>query len=170
MTVEELIKIDAKKVRNSSDLMAFYISAFKSKFGKAPNCASCTFKNDFQKLVKAIKNNEEPIKLTTMENKEITFKLAKREGKIISFVKNGRTIRRYDNKLTEEFAIDYLTFGTKEEILERRKRFKVLPAEIIALDNKALEKKEAKQKKASETKKDEKEVKEPKPKKATSKK
>lgn len=145
MTVQELINKSSQEVRRSPDLMAFYIDSFKAQFGKAPNCAGCTFINDFKKLKLSIEKGIKPTKTLTMENKEITFKLAKREGKIISFQKGGRTIRQYDNKMTEDFAVEYLTNGSKEEISDRRKKFKVLPAEIIEKDEKKASKSKAKQ-------------------------
>ena len=68
-----------------------------------------------------------------METK--TFKLRKSEGKILSFKKNGRTIHFYDNNMTEDLAVEYLTNGTPEQIEERKKLFAILPnalkAEIV---------------------------------------
>jgi len=144
MTVHELVKIDAKKVRSNSDLLAFYIESFKSMFGKTPNCVGCTFKTDFAKLKKAIENKEESKKYITMEKQEITFKLDKRQGKILSYKKGGRTIRQYDNKMTEDFAVEYLTNGTKEELETRKKLFKNLPSAILTKEEKKVKKEEPK--------------------------
>lgn len=142
MTVQELVTLSSQKVRRDSDLMAFYIESFKAQFGKAPNCAGCTFSSDFIKLKSAVEKGTKPQKEMTMRNTEVTFKLSKRQGKILSYVKGGRTIRQYDNKMTEDFAVAYLTNGTKQEITERKKIFRELPAEIIAKEEKKKSKKE----------------------------
>lgn len=155
MTVEELIKLNSQKVRGNSDLMAFYIESFEKQFGKKPNCAGCTFKTDFQKLKRAIESKSKPQKQIIMDaNTEITFQLNSKKGKILSFKKGKAKIYNYDNKMTEEFAVGYLTHGTKAEIEERKKLFKVLPKEILEKEAKKTTAKKsgkAKQAQKSET-------------------
>lgn len=128
MEIKELIKLNSREVRGNSNLMAIYISAFESQFGYKPNCAGCTFNSDFQRLKKAVNSNKQSVKKNTkMEN---TFKLLKVRGQILSFKKGKKTIRQYDNRMTEEFAVEFLTNGTKEEIEQRKKLFRTLPKSI----------------------------------------
>lgn len=126
MTTEELINKGATKVRNSPNLMAFYITLYTDIFGKAPNCAGCTFTKDFNTLKNHVnKETHNPIKSKIMKAK--TFKLKKINGTIHTY-KVGRTpVRMYDNRMTEAFAIAYLTNGTPEEIEARKALFAVFP-------------------------------------------
>lgn len=125
MQIEELVKLSSQKVRGNSDLMAIYINAFKEVFGKTPNCAGCTFSADFTKLKKVVLK-QIPIQ-KTRKMADTTFKLKKKLGKIHSYKKNGRTIHFYDTNMTEEIAIEYLTYGTPEQIEKRKELFAVLP-------------------------------------------
>jgi hypothetical protein len=126
MTKDELILIDKSKVRGSSNLMSIYIDLFSQEFGKKPNCAGCTFSNDWIRFVNSVKGNNkyDKPKFKTMEN---TFELKKKGSDILRYQKNGKTYRKYSNKITEHFAIEFLTYGTEEQISERKKMFKVLP-------------------------------------------
>lgn len=123
MTVYELIKENPNKVRNSPDLMAFYLEEYQKKFSKLPNCAGCTFKSDWKRFV----NSFSSAKTTKTIQMEKTFKLKKVQGKILTYWVGKIPHRKYDNKLTEEFVIGYLTNGTEEEIESRKKEFLVLP-------------------------------------------
>lgn len=127
MTLQELILINSDKVRRNSDLMAFYIESFVSSFGYKPTCTGCSFSSDWAKLVRFVNTGEKPI----FNNKNIkimsTFKLKKTTNTILAYKLNGRTHRKYDNVMTEEFAIAYLTNGSEKEIVERKKLFAVLP-------------------------------------------
>lgn len=125
MQIEELVKLSSQKVRSNSNLMAIYIDAFKDIFGKVPNCAGCTFSADFTKLKKVVLK-QIPIQ-KTRKMADTTFKLKKKLGKIHSYKKNGRTIHFYDTNMTEEIAIEYLTYGTPEQIENRKELFAVLP-------------------------------------------
>lgn len=125
MQIEELVKLSSQKVRSDSNLMAIYIDAFKKTFGKVPNCAGCTFSADFTKLKKAVLK-QTPIQ-KTKKMADTTFKLKRKLGKIHSYKKNGRTIHFYDTNMTEEIAIEYLTYGTPEQIEKRKELFAVLP-------------------------------------------
>lgn len=125
MQIEELVTLSSQKVRRSPDLMAIYIESFKKTFGKTPNCAGCTFSSDFIKLKNAVLKHK-PTKKTNQMEKQ-TFKLKRKLGKIHSYKKNGRTIHFYDTNMTEEIAVDYLTYGTEEQIEKRKDLFSILP-------------------------------------------
>lgn len=127
MTKEELILQGKHKVRGNSDLMSIYITLFEQTFGYAPNCAGCTFGNDWDRFVRSGK-------ITTIINiaMDKTFKLKKNSSEILFFKVEGdkRTFRSYANKFTENFAIQFLTHGTKEEIENRKKLFELLPLQF----------------------------------------
>lgn len=128
MDIKEFILINSDKVRRDSSLMAFYIESYYQIFGFKPSCAGCTFNSDWKKFVTAVNNGEKSVTLNTKQLiMETTFKLKKTNNEILAYKVGGRTYRKYDNKLTEEFAIAYLTHGTEEEIEQRKKRFSVLP-------------------------------------------
>lgn len=132
MTVEELLKISAHKVRNTPSLMSFYIETFINVFDRKPNCAGCTFSNDFKQLKNKLSQNNKDQIITTSNNvivgkMEKTFKLKTLSNKIVKYAKNGAYHRIYDNKMNEEFAVNYLTFGSPEEIETRKKEFHTLP-------------------------------------------
>lgn len=136
MEVKDLVKKSSQEVRGNSNLMAIYIKYFKEYFGHEPNCAGCTFANDFTRLKRVVLSggSQEQQKSRTkkqgkMETK--TFKLKKVEGKILSYKKNGKTIHFYDNNMTEQLAVEYLTNGTPEQIEDRKKLFAILPNSII---------------------------------------
>lgn len=126
MTVQQLILNDSRKVRSSPDLMAFYIESFFEAFGYKPTCTGCTFSTDWNKLVRFVTKGETP-NINQYKNTMSTFKLKKTENKILFYRVNGVTVRRYDNKIDEAFAVAYLTHGTPEEIEQRKKMFAVLP-------------------------------------------
>lgn len=127
MTANELISINSDKVRRDSNLMALYINHFEKAFGHKPNCAGCTFKSDWQRFVAKIKGADTQSKTTEIMNTAIDFKLKRRENKILSYKKNGKTYRQYDTKLTAEFVEGYLTNGTPEQLKERKAAFQILP-------------------------------------------
>lgn len=122
MTKEELILKGKQKVRGNSDLMFIYISLFQEQFGHKPNCAGCTFDNDWRRFM----SNETTIK-TNLTNMENTFRLKDLSSEILCYVKDGITVRKYANKIDESFVIAFLTNGTTEEIEQRKKLFSVLP-------------------------------------------
>jgi len=121
MTIDDLISIDKHKVRRDSNLMHLYIDFFKETFNYSPNCAGCSFDSDWNKL-KNFYFKKKPFtqKLKIMSNK-ITIK--KVQGKILTYHKNGKTYRLYDNILTDDFIKEYVSNGTPEEIAERKKLF-----------------------------------------------
>lgn len=129
MEVSELIKLDSRKVRGSSYLMSIYIDAFEKQFGRKPACAGCTFANDFAKLIAAVNGGLQPKKSVTLNKRtmENTFKLKKIQSKILAYKKEGKTFRVYDNLMKEDFAVQFLTHGSDEQLAERKKMFAVLP-------------------------------------------
>lgn len=124
MTKDELILKGKHKVRGNSDLMLIYINLFKDQFGYKPNCAGCTFDNDWGKFTSSNKRIGKVI-----INSEITFELRKLTSEIVHYRIEGdrRIYRSYVNRMTEEYALAFLTYGTPEQIQERKKLFKVLP-------------------------------------------
>lgn len=74
---------------------------------------------------------------------EKTFKLYQVKGDILTYKDGKKTVRQYDNRMTEDFAIAYLTKGTDKQIEERKKLFKVLP--------KSLKKQESEKEQAPQT-------------------
>lgn len=112
--------------------MAAYIKIFTEKFGRAPDCAGCTFSRDWQRLT----SNKEQTNFTKMAEK--TFRLRK-PHLIYSYdildEKAGRNVRKrtYGHNMTEEFAVAYLTNGTPEQITERKAEFATLPEQSADL-------------------------------------
>ena len=119
MTVYELILIDKNKVRRNSNLLSLYLNHFKTAFGYSPNCAGCSFSSDWNKLVSLY--SKEIIKNKEIMTKEITIKRI--QGKILSYKKDGKTFRLYDNILNDAFIKEYISNGTEEELIERKKLF-----------------------------------------------
>lgn len=125
MKVEELILLNKAEVRRDSNLMHLYLTYFKDAFGKTPNCASCSFGTDWQKLVSLYSK-----KTVTLQkrNRMKSIQIKKVQGRILTYKKDGRTFRQYDNILTDEFIKEFISNGTDEEIAERKKMFN-FPAE-----------------------------------------
>ena len=127
VTAEDLIKAGKHEVRNHSELMSAYIRLFQERFGREPDCAGCTFDYDWKRLTETLTSIH-----TENMSSDITFKL--RDNSIIySFYREDketgiiRKTRCYGNIMTEEFAEEYLTSGSPEEIESKKKEFKVLP-------------------------------------------
>lgn len=138
MTYKELLSYNKGEIRSNSTLTFFFISAYKSVFGIVPSCAGCSINSEFANLVKEIKKQgieeniiEENQNISKMENKNKTFVFASNFNEpMIAYVKNGRVYRKHTNKVTDEFAREYLANGTDAEIELRRKNFKVLPKDL----------------------------------------
>lgn len=141
MKVDELIKLKPNKVRESPDLMGFYLLEYEKIFNEKPSCAPCTFKSDWKKFVKAYKTPTQQ-KIKTMATTEKTFKLKDNRVRIMTYWLDKSPQRKYSNKLTEDFAIGYLTHGTKEQLEARRKEFAVLPSGLNLKKDKQEPKKE----------------------------
>ena len=127
MDSQEFILISSDKVRRDSSLMAFYVDLYFQTFGKKPQCAGCTFNSDFNRLKIALSGKKSVNLSLNKKEMENTYKLKKIAGRIIAFKKGKATHRLYDNNLNENFVIGYLTYGTDEEIAERKKLFSKLP-------------------------------------------
>jgi len=112
MTSQELILIDKGKVRRDSNLMSLYLTYFQEAYGYRPSCAGCSFATDWQKIVSFYSNKEEKtLNLQKEIFMEITIK--KIQGKILSYKKDGKTFRLYDNILNYDFIDGYLKNGSK---------------------------------------------------------
>lgn len=123
MTINEFILLDKAKVRRDSNLMSLYLDFFKTAFGRVPNCAGCSFGTDWQKLVSLYSIKGEK-KVTLQKGKIMnTISIKKIQGKILTYKKDGRTYRQYDNILTDSFIKEFISNGTEEEIKERVKMF-----------------------------------------------
>lgn len=134
MTINEFILLDKAKVRRDSNLMSLYLDFFKTAFGRVPNCAGCSFGTDWQKLVSLYSIKGEK-KLTLQKGKIMnTISIKKIQGKILTYKKDGRTYRQYDNILTDSFIKEFISNGTEEEIKERVKMFN-FPVETEFLES-----------------------------------
>jgi hypothetical protein len=143
MTAQELAAKSADVVRKDEKLMGLYIEKYKDLFGFEPNCAPCTFTNDFaqfQKRVRITNGVYTPQNQQTMAN---TFKLKlKHRNDILTYRVGQKPFRSYGYKMTEEFAKEFLKHGTKAQIKEREELFEELPK----TPKKAVKKKTAKSK------------------------
>lgn len=129
MTINEFILLDKAKVRRDSNLMSLYLDFFKTAFGRVPNCAGCSFGTDWQKLVSLYSIKGEK-KVTLQKGKIMnTISIKKIQGKILTYRKDGKTYRQYDNILTDEFIKEFIVSGTEEENKERVKMFNFPVAE-----------------------------------------
>lgn len=130
MTIEEFILLDKAKVRRDSNLMSLYLEFFKTAFGRVPNCAGCSFGTDWQKLVSLYSIKGEK-KVTLQKGKTMnTISIKKIQGKILTYRKDGKTYRQYDNILTDSFIKEFIVSGTEEENKERVKMFN-FPIELV---------------------------------------
>jgi len=134
MTINEFILLDKAKVRRDSNLMSLYLDFFKTAFGRVPNCAGCSFGTDWQKLVSLYSIKGEK-KVTLQKGKIMnTISIKKIQGKILTYRKDGKTFRQYDNILTDEFIKEFIVSGTEEENKERVKMFN-FPVEEISVNS-----------------------------------
>lgn len=136
MTTKELVSLNPKKVRHNNDLMQLYIQKFEAAFSYKPNCAGCTFSNDFNKLKKHVQSGAKTIvnlKPKTMESYKIKQKY---RHQILTYTLNKRPYRTYGRNMSDQFAKDFLTYGTKQQLEERKKMFDVIPTQKEAKDAK----------------------------------
>lgn len=129
MTVQELILIDKGKVRRDSNLMSLYLIHFKEAYNYVPSCAGCSFASDWQKFVSFYTSKEKKTLILT-KHKTMGIKIKKIQGKILSYKKDGRTFRLYDNILNDAFISEYLKNGSKDELAERKKLFN-FPEKVV---------------------------------------
>lgn len=131
MDLNELVRLDSKKVRRDNNLMRLYIKYFKDAFFYEPNCAGCTFSKDFKKLKNHVQNNHKTNKKEI--NMETTFKLKRKHlNKIFTYKKKGSNLifRIYGRLMNEGFATEYLKGKTKEDLKTKKTYFDVLPSEF----------------------------------------
>lgn len=129
MKFQDFIKLNKTKVRSDSNLMLLYIDLFYQKFGYKPNCAGCSFNNDWVKFINTKTKNNFKI----IEEMKSTFKLKRNDSEILWYKKDKQTFRIFANRATENFVKEYLVNGTESEIEERKKRFSLLPIEEEAV-------------------------------------
>lgn len=121
MKKQELIKLGSSNVKGNSVYLQLYFDFFKLEHGYTPHPPCCGNMSDWNKFISSNNNNNKYIEIMSK-----SFEI-KDKQKIHSFVKERRTQRCYGHNMTEEFAIEYLTIGTEEEIEIRKKDFKKLP-------------------------------------------
>jgi len=135
MELEDLISAGRERIRGDGDLFSEYLRIYGEIFGSNSGCSACTFNSDFERLKRyaGMNKNKEmgQEKVVKMQEKQENTFLIYKEGKIKSYQKDGKMYRVYDTDMTEAFAVEYLTYGTREELEARRKIFKVLPAGIV---------------------------------------
>jgi len=125
MTPENLITLSKHEVRNNNAFMLLYLQEFENIFGRKPNCASCTFNHDWEKFINASKSQNIKIKTMATDSK---YKLANNHmNTILTYVEDGRPVRTYGYKMTDEFAEKFLSTGTKKQIEDRKKLFTSQP-------------------------------------------
>jgi len=143
LTIEELSNKPADEVRRNPSLVLVYIDLFKKEFGYSPSCIPCSFTSDWNKLKqKYLISNKNTLSLVSnlkSTQMETTFQLNTIKVEIFAFKQDGKTLRQYDNKMTEDFAVGYLTNGDPETLKERRKQFKILPEALRKSESKKEE-------------------------------
>lgn len=121
MDALELINKGMHEVRRDSNLMHLYIELFQKAFNFKPVCAGCSFSTDWFKFVSFYNPKSVTLQKEKVMSKTISIK--KIQHKILSYKKDGRTYRLYDNNLNDDFIKNYLENGTEEELKERKKMF-----------------------------------------------
>lgn len=121
----------AQQVRGNSDLLGVFIELYEGAFGRKPTCSGCAINSEWVKVRDFYYNPNGQQNKSKMEK---TFELKKLKNEIISFHNGNKIIRCYDTKMTEEFAVSFLTNGTKEEIEERKKLFSKLPKSLTKFE------------------------------------
>lgn len=132
MSLEELIKQGSSAIRNSKELTGFFIEYYQAAFNEAPSCWGCSWNNTFNKLASTI--NYEPKNDRIMITSEKTFVIKKSVQGILSYVVGHRTFRVYAKDAKDSFVINYLKYGTDEEIEFRKSQFDKLPEGIQVLE------------------------------------
>lgn len=121
MEALELINKGMHEVRRDSNLMHLYIELFQKAFNFKPVCAGCSFSTDWFKFVSFYNPKSVTLQKEKVMSKTISIK--KIQHKILSYKKDGRTYRLYDNNLNDDFIKNYLENGTEDELKERKKMF-----------------------------------------------
>lgn len=134
----DILKNSASTIRNNPDLMKEFLELYSMHFGKLQGCTPCSFNRYYNNLKSKLLNNLNNNK----EGEIMGYVLKKKTGEILWYIKDKLKYRRADTRASQEFLKEYLTHGTKEEIEDRKKRFKSIPnveAEAKKVDSKSVE-------------------------------
>lgn len=171
MTAKELVKLPAKKIRNTEELMRLYIGYYEDAFSLQPNCAPCTFSKDLTKLKNFLLTGtrRKAENTNTMKNTEQKYVVKrKHRSQIFTYKKDGKPFRIYGHLMTDDFAKAFIkAAANKEEKAKREAMFeaqepkkqKPAPKKINTSENKETVKTQTAQKEASEGKYTEKDIK-----------
>lgn len=130
MTTKELVSLNPRKIRHDNELMQLYIQKFEAAFSYKPNCAGCTFNKDFNKLKKHVNSGSKSTIINLKSEAMSAYKIKpKFRAQILTYVKDRRSYRTYGRNISDQFAKEFLTHGTEDQLAERRKMFDVLPKE-----------------------------------------
>lgn len=130
MTTKELVSLNPSKIRNNNELMQLYIQKFEAAFSYKPNCAGCTFSKDFNKLKKHVNSGSKPAVINLKPETMSAYKIKpKFRAQILTYVKDKRSYRTYGRNMSNQFAKEFLTHGTEEQLAERKKMFDAIPSQ-----------------------------------------
>src|SRR5690625_6987945 len=89
-----------EKVRENEEMMRSYIELYNSVFHKEPNCAICSFSNDFRRLQNFFKQHN---KVQVMSNSK-KYKLNElHKDEILHYAKDGKTNILYGSDVNDDF-------------------------------------------------------------------
>ena len=133
MELKKLLSLDPVTIRHDENLLRIFVDYFELAFGYVPNCAGCVFKKIHKQLHdRVFKQNIHYKNRTIMTNHVVK---PRNRSKIFTFInEKGKAKRSYGKNMTEDFAIDFLKYGTKAEIEERKLLFESIPAQKIESD------------------------------------
>ena len=152
METKELVKLNVGSIKLNPEYKALYIKSFKAFFGKEP-CLTCGgAQHDFMKFKNKVLNLGTEKETYKKQEEMKQYKLKPEYlSDVHSFAKNGTVHRMYGSHMTDEFAKDYLSNGSKKQLEERKAKFLSIPtakvekvAEPIAEEVEKVEKPKAK--------------------------
>lgn len=130
MTTKELVSLNPRKIRHNNELMQLYIQKFEAAFSYKPNCAGCTFNKDFNKLKKHVNSGSKSTIINLKPETMSAYKIKpKFRAQILTYVKDKRSYRTYGRNISDQFAKEFLTHGTEEQLAERKKMFDAIPSQ-----------------------------------------
>lgn len=109
---------------------------FTALFGSAPTCAGCTFERDWRRFIAEAKKPGGMKKIINLQEQRpmgqkeenMEYRLHNRHrAEILTYVKGGKPFRTYGRTMTDEFAREYLTNGSPEQLEQRRRMFAQVP-------------------------------------------
>lgn len=134
MNLKEFVRLDPKQIRGDEGLMQLFVNFYEAAFSFKPKCAGCSFKTGFKKLKEYANGKTSKNNITIMATK--TFQLKKEfRLKILSYKKNGKTLRCYGYNLTEEFAKGLLDAGQEHIFIKNPSKveeIEVVDAEAVS--------------------------------------